>query len=73
MIENMFRDIATRSELLTVNELYSKGNKGSAIVFMLKRIKRQWNKFLGREEKIQAVESPRKPLKINQGGISRYI
>lgn len=47
MVDSMFRDIASREELQTVDRLYSEGRKGSAIVYQLRRIREKWVELLG--------------------------
>lgn len=70
MIEEMFRDCATKEELQTVDSLYRLNNKGSAIVFMLKRIRRQWYVFTG---KSGSEEEPPRVIRINEGGQTRLV
>jgi hypothetical protein len=49
-IEEMFNDIAAPVEKQKVDELYETGRKGSAIIYMLRRIKSQWDKVFSRHE-----------------------
>lgn len=70
MLESMFKDIATRQESLVVDELYNKGAKGSAIVFMTKRVKRQWDRMLGKDATESSIEA-RRVIRINEGGHTR--
>lgn len=69
-LESMFRDCATKEELNTVESLYACGNKGSAIVYMIKRVKKQWDAMLGKNNDIEPIAKPRTVV-INEGGSSR--
>lgn len=71
LVEEMFNDVASPSEKLKVNELYHLGNKGSAIVFMLKRIRAQWEVFTGKKGVQEAHES--RVIRINEGGTTRLV
>lgn len=49
IVEGMFRDICTTEEMDTVDKLYEEGRKGSAIVYMLKRIRNKWVEMINEE------------------------
>ena len=63
IVEGMFLDIATKEERQKVDELYANNNKGSAIVYMLKRIRDEWVVLINAREKYTMVsdtgEKPR--------------
>ena len=42
ILEGMFLDIATSEDKQAVDRLYEVGNKGSAVVLMLKRVREKW-------------------------------
>lgn len=72
MLEEMFRDCASQMEIQTVEDLYAHGRKGSAIVYMTKRIKRQWDAMLGKNDKVTPIAKPR-TIKINEGGNTHMV
>ena len=49
IVEGMFRDICSTEEMATVDKLYKEGQKGSAIVYMLKRIRNKWVEMFNKE------------------------
>lgn len=53
MIESLFLDIAKPGEMEIVNKLYNEGNKGSAIVYQLRRIREKWVELFLLEEKVK--------------------
>lgn len=69
-LESMFRDCATKEEIQTVDSLYALGNKGSAVVYMVKRVKKQWDAMLGKNTEVKPLAQPR-TVKINEGGQTR--
>lgn len=78
IIEEMFQDICTDAEQQTVNALYKKNNKGSAIVFMLKRIRTQWNEFMEKAKHVSPSrtslipESSPRLVKFNYNGVTTF-
>lgn len=66
-IESMFNDIALPAEKRKVDLLYSNHLKGSAIIFMLRRIKLHWDFLMKKDKKqdadIEAVHT--NDIKIN--------
>ena len=63
ILEGMFLDIATPEEKLKIDELYNQGHKGSAVVYMLKRIRTEWVKMINRKH---AYPTQRKPAEIKR-------
>lgn len=49
IIDGMFLDIASPEEIETVNQLYARRQKGSAVVYQLKRIKARWVELINNE------------------------
>ncbi len=70
MLDEMFKDIASREEKLKVDELYQLGFKGSAVVYMTKRILRNWNAMLGKDTRVEPINLVR-TIKITKDGVSR--
>lgn len=52
ILEGMFLDIASQGDRLKVDELYRNGNKGSAVVYMLKRVREKWVELINRPSSI---------------------
>jgi len=46
ILQEMFEDICTQQDLEQLDSLYAKGFKSSAIVFMLRKVKAQWERLL---------------------------
>lgn len=48
IIDGLFLDIASPEEIRIVDDLYSRGMKGSAVVYQLKRIRAVWVKMINK-------------------------
>jgi len=74
LIEGMFLDIATKEERQKVDALYASRAKGSAIVYMLKRIRDHWVIMINAREKNKHIPlsdtGKERLIKINSGGKS---
>jgi len=75
IIEGMFLDIATKEEKRKIDELYAMGNKGSAIVYMLKRIRDEWIVMMNNKEKasykpVTDTGEEKRTFKVNYKGMS---
>jgi hypothetical protein len=53
IIEGMFKDICTPEEMEIVDRMYKMGQKGGAVVFMLKRIRSKWVEMINSGYKSQ--------------------
>ena len=71
-LQEMFNDVSSEEEKLKVQQLYQQGNKGSAVVYMVKRVKRQWDAMLGKNSDVEPLVKPR-TIKINEGGTSHVV
>lgn len=67
----MFLDIASEEEKLKVQKLYQENFKAVAIVYMLRRVKKNWDALLGKPSEVEPVVKPR-TVRINEGGSSRF-
>ncbi len=67
----MFQDIACPTDKQKVNELYQRNEKGLAIIYMLRKIKPQWKKFMEKVKEETDRESRLDTIKINywNGGL----
>ncbi len=71
ILEEIFKDIATPQERAIVDELYAKRLKGNAVKFMLSKIKKQWDVFMGRGLTEEIGEA--RTIRITEGGVTRHV
>ncbi len=73
ILTEMFKDVATPSEMKKFELLYAKNNKGSATVFALRVIKVYWNVFIAHKDKAPSLpdhDKGERTIKINHAGVS---
>lgn len=66
LLQEMFEDICNPSELKQVDQLYTKGYKSSAIVFMLRKVKAQWDQVINGDDRQRAMSG-------SHGNASRQV
>lgn len=62
-LQEMFDSIGSEEERLRVQNLYQTGHKGSAVVFMLRRVHAKWQEYQGSKSTV----------KITRNGESRFM